>query len=38
VVFQGRVRGTLNKSEICQASLMAASFGVEENESEGTVI
>lgn len=35
VVFQGRIRGELSKSEISQASLMASSFGVEVNESEG---
>lgn len=30
VVFSGRIRGELEKSEISQASLMAASFGVAE--------
>lgn len=30
VVFSGRIRGELSKSEISQASLMAASFGVSE--------
>ena len=29
-VFSGRIKGELSKSEISQASLMAASFGVAE--------
>lgn len=34
VVFQGRIRGELNKAEISQSSLMAASFGVAEEDRD----